>query len=587
MTGAKLDLAREGAIRAIRSLRAEDRLSVLTYSDETCVLIRSGPADDPLKRVAEQRLSQVTTGGNTDLCGGWLRGCEQVGLGLDAGRLGRCLLLTDGLANEGITDGPTIVGHAAELRKRGVTTSTLGVGCDFDEVLLRRMAEAGGGNFYFAERAAQLSDLIAGETGEAVRVAAREAALVIDLPEGAAVTTPNPFRVRSENRRSILELGNVVADQVLSLVLSVEFPGGQEGEKALVQCWLWDAGGVLEGSAEQEFRYACPDEYASQPHDCEVDREVASAYAAFARRRAAELGREGAVSKGRAVLQKMAAEIRKHGSSDARLVALASALEQEAAQLEQMGSLEYKRLEYSTFGALRSRGEDGMTIGTMGFTASRTLQMMLQAERHGAPQAPFHVAAVTADKEGTRLVEAAGHALTAADPHTFAYTVVDGGARVLDSGPGVALSRDDELALAYALASLSDAAKIAFVRGSLTDGALSHWHKGEKVAIVSLSSWNEADRVPMEAFVAYEMVLEGLRQRCPGWDASVSAHPDARKCWGDLGNTQAEIEAKIGAGDLCPACRRLLEGAGVNVERLLGLAAAVRRLGERPTGLTS
>src|SRR3990172_10729782 len=160
MSGEKLDLAREGAIRAIQSLRAEDRLSVIVYDEHVNVLIRSGAADDATKRVAEQRVRRIDPGGNTDLCGGWLRGCEHVGLGLEARRLGRCLLLTDGLANQGITDHPTIVRHASELRKRGVTTSTLGVGRDFDETLLRQMAEAGGGNFYFAERADQLSDFI-------------------------------------------------------------------------------------------------------------------------------------------------------------------------------------------------------------------------------------------------------------------------------------------------------------------------------------------------------------------------------------------------------------------------------------------
>jgi Ca-activated chloride channel family protein len=587
MAGAKLNLAREGAVRAIRSLRTEDRLSVLAYDEEARVLIRTAVADDTAKRVAEQRLGQVHAGGGTDLCGGWLHGCEQVGLGLGEGRLGRCLLLTDGLTNQGITDGPTIVEHAAELRRRGVTTSTLGVGSDFDEVLLRQMAEAGGGNFYFAERAAQLSDYIAGETGEAAKVAVREAALVIDLPEGSTVSSPNPFRLRSEHRRSVLELGDLVADQVLSLVITVRFPRGKEGEKALVQCWLWDAAGVLEGSAGQEFRYASPGAYASRPRDHEVDREAASAYAARARRRAAELGRRGDVENGRAVLRKLAAEIRQHAAGDAKLLALASGLEQEAAELARMESLDYKRLEYSTFGTLRSRGEDGMTIGTVSFTADRTLQMMLQAERHGPAQAPFCVVAVTTDKEGTRLVEAAGCALTAAAPHSFAYTVVDGGARVLDSGPGVALSPDDELGLAYALASTSDGVKIAFVRGSLADGSSSHWHAGENVAIVSLSAWDGVAGIPAEAFVAYEMVLQGIRQKCPGWDPSVPIHRDGRTCWGDFGETRADIEAKIAAGDFCPGCRGLYEAAGVDVEQVLNLAVAVRELGARPAGAPS
>jgi Ca-activated chloride channel family protein len=116
MAGRKLDLAREGAIRAMRSLRTEDRASVVAYSSEAQVLIRSSVAD--AKRVAERRLLEIEAGGGTGLCAGWLRACEQVALGLGPGRPGRCLLLTDGLANEGATDRATIVSHAAELRRR-------------------------------------------------------------------------------------------------------------------------------------------------------------------------------------------------------------------------------------------------------------------------------------------------------------------------------------------------------------------------------------------------------------------------------------------------------------------------------------
>lgn len=213
--------------------------------------------------------------------------------------------------------------------------------------------------------------------------------------------------------------------------------------------------------------------------------------------------------------------------------------------------------------------------------------MMLRAERHGASQAPFFVVSVTADKEATRLVETAGHALTAADPHAFAYTIVDGAARVLDSGPGVPLSRDDELGLAYALAAVSDAVKIAFIRGALEDGSSSHWYAGERVAIVSLSGWDEAADAPAEAVVAYQMVLQGSRHGRPGWDPISARHPDVRGCWGDWGDTRAQVEAKLAAGDLCPECRRLYETAGVNVDQLLRLVEAVRGLAHRPAGVPS
>jgi Ca-activated chloride channel family protein len=585
MAGEKLDLAREGVRRAIRSLDEDDRLSLLAYNERTEVLIRAGAATPAARRVAEKRLGRLEAGGGTDLCGGWLRGCEQVGLGMADGQMGRCLLLSDGLANFGITDPDTIVGHAAELRRRGVTTSTLGVGRDFDERLLRRMAEAGGGSFYFAEHPAQLSDFIAGETGEALKVVAREATLVVELPVGATVASLNPFPSRSEPGRTVFELGSLVSDQVLSLLLSVHFPEGTEGESAVVRCRLSDVDAGLEGSVEQEFRYVDVHANRSQPRDREVEREVAAAYAARTRQRAAALGREGAVEEAREVLRRTAARIRRDAGDDPGLVEVARALESEAARLRQMDSLDYKRVEYETFRGLLSRGADGMTIGTLSFTIDRTLQLMMRSKRHGSDDAPFFVAAVTSDADATGLVETAGRALGAADPLALAYTVADGGARVLDAGAGAVLTRDDELGLAYALSGAGDAVKIAFVRGALGDAAPSHWHPPEKVAIVSLAGWEE-DAAPAEAFVAYQMVLQGSRHRRPGWDPITAMHEDRRGCWGDASRARAEVEAKLRAGALCDECRRLYESAGVDVDQLLRLVAAVRELAV-PVGVRS
>ncbi|HUL78379.1 MAG TPA: hypothetical protein VL691_14040, partial [Vicinamibacteria bacterium] len=192
-----------------------------------------------------------------------------------------------------------------------------------------------------------------------------------------------------------------------------------------------------------------------------------------------------------------------------------------------------------------------------------------------------------ADKEGTRLVASAGQALAAADERVFAYSVVDGGARILDPGPGVALSQDDELGLAYAMAAAGDAVKVAFVRGLLEDGASAHWYAKEGAAIVSLSAWGEPASAPAEAFVACEMVLQALRKKYPAWDPSVPVHPDARRCWGDSGDGTADLGGKIRAGDLCPSCRLLFGAAGVDVEGLLGLLHAVRELAERPPATPS
>ena len=88
----------------------------------------STPATADARHEAVERLADPPSRGSTNLGEGWLRGCEQVAAHLTTSGVDRCLLLTDGLANVGITDAGELAAHAAALRDRGVSTSTFGVG---------------------------------------------------------------------------------------------------------------------------------------------------------------------------------------------------------------------------------------------------------------------------------------------------------------------------------------------------------------------------------------------------------------------------------------------------------------------------
>ena len=196
MSGQKLALARKAAQQAIAQLRPEDRFAVVVYDTEVELLVASTRATSDAKRHATDLLSRVDARASTDLCGGWMRGCEQVAMHATPGFVNRTLLLTDGLANHGITARDEIASHAAALFERGVQTSTFGVGADFDERLLQQMADAGGGNFYFIADARQIPDMLASELGEALEVTVRGATLEARLAPGMRAEPLNRFRVR-------------------------------------------------------------------------------------------------------------------------------------------------------------------------------------------------------------------------------------------------------------------------------------------------------------------------------------------------------------------------------------------------------
>ena len=333
MSGArKFELAREAVEQALRMLRPEDRFSLVVYDDTVDILARSRRATPDAKRRALESLATVEPRGSTDLCAGWMRGCEQVAEYLVEEGVSRALLLTDGLANSGTTDRDTLAQHAAQLRARGIATSTFGVGEDFDERLLRDMAHEGGGNFYFIESPAQIPDLLTSELGEALEVVGRGAALEITLPRGARAEPLNRFRhSRAGDANTLrIELGDLVSGQEVRAVVRVQHSPGEIGERAVMRVALVARGEVMRRSEGMvAWTYATHAENDAQPRDAEVDREVAVLFAARARAEATEANRRGDYGRARVVLERTAARIHEYAGADDVMQGLAVGLREE------------------------------------------------------------------------------------------------------------------------------------------------------------------------------------------------------------------------------------------------------------------
>ncbi len=152
MTGAKLETTKACARFLAEPLDPRDRLGVVIYDDRVETLYPLGAVD---RAVLLPLLESVQSRGSTNLSGGWLKGMEMLRNGsgrkakADAGPR-KVLLLTDGLANVGITDRDSLATMAKNSREAGVGSSTIGFGDGFDEELLTAMADAGSGRSYYA-----------------------------------------------------------------------------------------------------------------------------------------------------------------------------------------------------------------------------------------------------------------------------------------------------------------------------------------------------------------------------------------------------------------------------------------------------
>jgi Ca-activated chloride channel family protein len=361
MAGDKIRLARHAVEASIARLHPSHRFAVVTYDDQIDVVFASAEATPDNRRTALARLSEVDSRGSTDLGGGWLRGCEQVAQALSAEGVNRCLLLTDGLANVGITDRDELARHAAELLARGVSTTTFGVGADFDEVLLQAMASAGGGNFYYIENAAQITDYVTSEVGEALEVVAHDVMLELTSAESVQVESLTPFPFERHGARTVVRLGALVAEQHVQVVLRMNFPYGEVGRNVGAVFALRDRDRVLGGAeARLAWEYADGPTNDLQPRDRDVDLTVANVFAARARQEATGLNRSGNYAAAQAALASVAKRIRGYAGQDPELGRIVASLESDSTALAApMPAAALKSMHFASYTTTRSRTAQG------------------------------------------------------------------------------------------------------------------------------------------------------------------------------------------------------------------------------------
>ncbi|HYE16703.1 MAG TPA: VWA domain-containing protein [Pyrinomonadaceae bacterium] len=227
MGGEKMLRAIEAASYCVDQLLPSDRLSVVIFDEFIEVLIPSRPVEDKpgLKRL----LSRVAARGSTALHEAWVCGGMQVSEHLDSGAINRVLLITDGLANVGLTNNDEIVSQAKGLFERGVSTSTVGIGADFNEGLLMPMASAGGGNAWHVAEAHDMQRIFAVELEGLLAQFAHNVSLGLVPSDGVSVADLlNDFELTETGR---YQLPDLQAGSPLDVVLRLHLPAQEAGKR--------------------------------------------------------------------------------------------------------------------------------------------------------------------------------------------------------------------------------------------------------------------------------------------------------------------------------------------------------------------
>ena len=223
----KLDYARRASHILVDSMKPSDQIAVVEYDDQITLLWPSSPVESP--EIIKRLIDTLIPRGRTNLTGGMMKGVDEVLGNLDKEYLNRVLLLSDGLANEGVTDPSEIKRLVREARRRGVHISTMGLGADYDEDLMQAIAQNAGGNYYFIETPTQMSRIFQQEMSILFTTVAKE--VVVRFLVGGSVKEVDVFGFAFEvsGNEVDVEQEDFYSGETRSLLLRLELEPQKEG----------------------------------------------------------------------------------------------------------------------------------------------------------------------------------------------------------------------------------------------------------------------------------------------------------------------------------------------------------------------
>lgn len=226
MSGEPLFEAVRCAKYIVDQLDQKDMASVVVFDDRVKVLAEAAPVGD--RKKLHGALAQIRSGGSTNLHGGWKTGMESLLPMAAESALARVILLSDGNANVGETiETDVIAGLCAQAAEKGVTTSTYGLGRDFNEDLMVDMGKRGAGNHYYGDTAADLFEPFAEEFDLISNLYARQVRLSLATPQGVRITLLNDYAVEEREGFPLIRLPDIPWGAEAWALVELEVPAGQ------------------------------------------------------------------------------------------------------------------------------------------------------------------------------------------------------------------------------------------------------------------------------------------------------------------------------------------------------------------------
>lgn len=216
----KIEKVKKALLKFIKGLRPDDMLSIVTYETSAKVLL----TPQKIKHISNMDLiiKSLIAEGSTNLEGGLTLGYKQVLKNMKKNYNNKVILLTDGIANVGVTSTEKIVEQSGYYNKKGVDVSTIGVGLDLNYKLLQQIANRGNGaNHFIGSNQEDFDKVFENELESLLSPIAKNVFLHIEYPDSYEIDNIYGYQPQFGNNYIDIPLKNI--NSALTQIILVKF----------------------------------------------------------------------------------------------------------------------------------------------------------------------------------------------------------------------------------------------------------------------------------------------------------------------------------------------------------------------------
>ncbi|MFF3642462.1 von Willebrand factor type A domain-containing protein [Streptomyces sp. NPDC002564] len=200
----RLDLAKKSLALMTDRLRPDDSVALVTFSDTAKTVLPmtrigdSGPGRSRVHRAIDGLEPTLST----NLEAGIATGYDTAVRGKERGATNRVVLLSDALANTGDTSADGILERISDARREhGITLFGVGVGSDYGDALMERLADRGDGHTTYVSDADDAREVFCEQLPAHVELRARDAKAQVSFDP----RTVERFRLIGYDNRAVAD----------------------------------------------------------------------------------------------------------------------------------------------------------------------------------------------------------------------------------------------------------------------------------------------------------------------------------------------------------------------------------------------